>query len=87
MLPNDVNAQLSLLRSLLSDLDRHMHPRKLAAENVEICQRLLESEDAQRMLSPEFLRTLQGRVNDLSEKIVKRAQEEVQYVRKRIGRR
>ena len=87
MTPNDVNAQLHLLRTLLEDLDRHLYPKKMAAENIEICQNLINSDDAKRMLSQEFLAVLQSRVNHLSETLVKKAQDDMRFVRDRISRR
>jgi len=87
MTPNDVNAKLHLLRTLLDDLDTHLYPKRMAAENIEICQKLLDSEDAKAMLHPQFVAMLQSRVSHLSETLVKKAQDDMRFVRERISRR
>jgi hypothetical protein len=73
----DISADFELLKSILTDLDRHLFGRGLATENIEIAQNLLESPDVGQMLHPDFVKRMQERIDTLGVSMMKRAQGDV----------
>lgn len=70
-----ITKDVMLLKSMLSDLDEHIH--KTSADNISVCEAILYSEDARRMLHPDFVKEAATAVARAKGRLVKQA--EVNY--------
>ena len=79
----DVHVEFELLKSLLGDFERHIFSgKKHTRANVEVGQQLLDSEDAQRLLSQEFCERLRERIGTVRVGLMKEADDELKQLRK-----
>lgn len=78
---------IDMALSLLTDFDNHLRGRfvnKSAEDNLEVCARLVKSEDAQKIFNPIFLKILNKAIELRRGELIKEAETKLQFMKRSL---
>lgn len=75
----EIDVKFELFKSIVNELDKYLFPTgpiKSEASDVEIADRLLNSPDIGRFLTPEFIKEMQDKLNQKAQGLIKQAEKD-----------